>query len=95
MRNFIGFLENEWSLLLKSNSSNLENCWNILRDQLTTTWLEMTGVNVIKIIDIGRSAAEPLNKENIYIFAEEGSETRHQTPKDFIQGEDIVQTQNQ
>lgn len=89
------FLENEWSLLLKSNSSNLENCWNILRGQLTTTWLETVGVNVIKIIDIGQSAAEPLNKENIYIFAEEGSETMYQTPKDFIQGEDIVQTQNQ
>lgn len=88
------FLENEWSLLLKSNSSNLENCWNILRGHLTTTWLETMGVKVIKISDIGQSAAEPLNKENIYIFAEEGSETMYQTPKDFINGEDIVQTQN-
>lgn len=89
------FLENKWSLLLKDNSSNLENCWNILRGQLTTTWLETAGVNVIKIIDIGRSATEPLNKENIYIFVEEGSETMYQIPKDFIQGKDIVQTQNQ
>lgn len=76
------FLEKEWSLLRKLNSSNLENCWNSLRDQLTTTWLEITGVKVIKITDIGRSAAEPLKKDCIYIFEyEEGSETMYQTPK--------------
>lgn len=62
------FLRKERSLLEKSSNSNLENCWNTLRDQLTTTWLEITSVNVIKIIDIGQSAAEPLNKDNIYIF---------------------------
>lgn len=72
------YLEKQWSLLRKLNSSNLENCWNILRDQLTTTWLEITGVNVIKITDIGQSAAEPLKEEYIYIFEyEEGSETMH------------------
>lgn len=62
------FLERNWSLLLKNNSSNLENCWNILRDQLTTTWLETMSVKVIKIIDIGQSAAEPLDENILYIF---------------------------
>jgi hypothetical protein len=72
------FLEKQWSLSKKLDSSNLENCWDNLRDQLTTTWLETAGVNVIKIIDIGQSAAEPLNENDIYIFlCEEGSETMH------------------
>lgn len=31
------FLEKNWSLLSKDSNSNLENCWNNLRDQLTTT----------------------------------------------------------
>lgn len=93
-------LEKEWSLLLKDNNSNLENCWNILRDQLTTTYLETNSVNVIKITDIGQSAAEPLNVDNIYIFDthEEGSETMYQTSKSNVitsrHDEDIVQTQN-
>ena len=87
-------LERNWSLLSKDNNSNLENCWNILRDQLTTAYLEINSANVIKITDIGRSAAEPLNSNNIYIFVEEeGSETMYQAPKSNTQGEDIVQTQ--
>lgn len=89
-------LEKNWSLLLKGSSSNLENCWNTLRDQLTTAYLETKSANVIKITDIGQSAAEPLNKENIYIFdlQEESSETMHQVPKSSnTQGKDIVQTQ--
>lgn len=72
------FLEKQWSLLRKLNSSNLENCWDSLRGLLTTTWLETTGVKVIKITDIGQSAAEPLNEDYIYIFSnEEGSETKN------------------
>ena len=90
-------LEKNWSLLLKDNSSNLENCWDTLRDQLTTAYLETKSANVIKITDIGQSAAKPLNEENIYIFDlhEEGSETMCQAPKseDNSHGEDIVQTQ--
>lgn len=88
-------LERNWSLLSKDNNSNLENCWDILRGQLTTAYLETRGANVIKITDIGQSAAEPLNKENIYIFNlyEEGSETMYQAPKSLTHGEDIVQTQ--
>ena len=56
----------------------MENCWNILRDQLTTTWLETMNVNVIKTTNIGQSAAEPLNEDIIYKFSnEEGSETMY------------------
>lgn len=72
------FLERNWSLLLKSGSSNLENCWDILRGQLTTVWLETMGTNVIKITDIGQSAAEPLDENMIYQFScGEGSETMY------------------
>lgn len=75
-------LEKNWSLFLKENNSNLENCWNILRGQLTTAYLEMNSANVLKITDIGQSAAEPLNDNIIYIFSqEEGSETMYQVPK--------------
>lgn len=63
------FLEKNWSLLLKDKSSNLENCWNTLRGQLTTTWLETMNVKVLKITEIGQSAAEPLNNDYIYRFA--------------------------
>lgn len=87
-------LEKEWSSSLKNDDSNLENCWNILRDQITTTYLETKDVKVIKISDIGQSAVEPLNTNFIYKFVqEEDSETMHQAPKNIIHGEDIVQTQ--
>jgi len=86
------YLQQNWSLFLKENSSNSENCWNNLRDQLTTTWLETTGVNVIKITDIGQSAAEPLNENNIYVFTEEGSETMYRISKRKVVDKDIVQT---
>ena len=90
------FLEKNWSLLSKDSSSNLENCWDTLRDQLTTTWLETMSVKVKKIVDIGQSAAEPLTEDFIYRFSiEEGSETMYQVSKDFkIYDKDIVQTQN-
>lgn len=89
------FLEKNWSLLLKSSSSNLENCWNILRGQLTTTYLETKDVKVLKITDIRQSAAELLNEDYIYIFdsQEEGSETMYQVPKSNAHGKEIVQTQ--
>ena len=53
-------LTHERATLLKNKDVNSENCWNNLRDQITKTWLETTGVNVIKISDIGQSAAETL-----------------------------------
>ena len=75
---FLFYFRKNWSLLLKNNSSNLENCWNNLRDLLTTTWLETMNVNVIKTTNIGQSAAEPLNEDIIYKFSnEEGSETMY------------------
>lgn len=90
-------LAKNWSLLSKDSNSNLENCWNILRGQLTTAYLEMNSANVIRITDIGQSAAEPLNEENIYVFdlQEEGSETMYRAPKSISHGEDIVQTQTE
>lgn len=62
-----GFLREQWFLYMKVYKDNSENCWDILRDQLTTTWFERTDVNVIKITDIGQSAAELLS-DNIYLF---------------------------
>ena len=74
------------SLWLKDHKSMDENCWKLLREKETTTWLEITGVNVLKIPSIGQSAAEPLLKE-------EGSETKHVLPvTSYVVGEDIVQT---
>jgi len=46
--------------LEKSNLENLENCWDTLRASATTTWLETAGVKVIKMWEIGQSAAEPV-----------------------------------
>lgn len=89
-------LETSWSLLLKDNNSNLENCWKTLRNQITTTYLETKNVKVLKISDIGQSATEPLNENIIYKFSqEEGSETMYQAPKSIAHGEDIVQTQTE
>ncbi len=89
-------LEKSWSLLSKDNNSNLENCWKILRDQITTTYLETKDVKVLKISDIGQSATEPLNENIIYRFSqEEGSETMHQASKSTAHDEDIVQTQTE
>lgn len=74
------------ALLLKSNEENFENCWKSLIVPMTTTWLETANVKVIKLWEIGQSAAEPLEKE-------EGSETMHEAPKlNKEQGDDIVQT---
>ena len=55
------YLDLHRSLWLKNQGSNLENCWNTLRDHLTTAWLETASVNVIKIGDIGQPAAKIRN----------------------------------
>ena len=74
------------SVWLKSHISMDENCWKLLREKETTTWLEMTSVNVLRISSIGQSAAELL-------LNEEGSETKHIPPETSkVVGEDIVQT---
>lgn len=70
-------LQHQRSLFLRENSSSPGNCWDNLRVRLTTAWLETTNANVIKISEIGQSAAEPLNSIQEY---EEGSETRSGQP---------------
>lgn len=54
-------LQQSWSSALKNAEENLENCWDTLRDQITTAFLETESANVLKISDIGQSAAEPLS----------------------------------
>lgn len=61
---------------------NEEDCWNSLIAQETTAWLATTGANVIKLSEIGQSAAEPLETE-------EGSETMHFASRT---DDEIVQT---
>jgi len=58
------FLWQERSLWLKDQSKYSENCWDTLRVRLTTAWIEMSSAMVIKISEIGQSAAEPL-KSNV------------------------------
>ena len=65
------------SLWLKDHSKHPENCWNTLRDHLTKAWLETASAKVIRISDIGQSAAEPLSS----LEYGEGSETMHGDPK--------------
>lgn len=76
------FLDIQGVILQECKNENTENCWNNLIVPITTTWLETAGVKVIKIWEIGQSAAEPLSNE-------EGSETMHGTSRT---DEDIVQT---
>lgn len=73
------YLRRHRSLWLKNQSKYDENCWETLRDHLTTAWLETTSAKVIKLGDIGQSAAEPLNDE---MSQEEGSEAMYVDPKD-------------
>lgn len=54
------FLWRERSLWLKDQSKYSENCWKTLRVRLTTAWIEMSNAKVIKLSEIGQSAAEPL-----------------------------------
>lgn len=83
------YLNAQRVILEKSGIENIENCWNNLRVPMTTTWLEMANVKVIKLWEIGQSAAEPLKVST----HEEGSETMHDAPvTEYAVGEDIVQT---
>lgn len=65
------YLDNQRVIIEKSMNDNQGNCWDTLRVPMTTAWLEMTGAKVIKLSEIGQSAAESL-KEKSYA---EGSET--------------------
>jgi len=69
-------------MLEKSSNENGVNCWNNLIVPITTTWLETTNVKVIKIWEIGQSAAKPLESG-------EGSETKDSASREE---DDIVQT---
>jgi hypothetical protein len=57
------YIRAQGALLEKSGSEQNENCWNTLIAPMTTTWLETAGVKVIKLWEIGQSAAEPLNQQ--------------------------------
>jgi hypothetical protein len=70
------YLRAQRVILEKSRNENLENCWNSLIVPMTTTWLETANVKVIKLWEIGQSAAKPLPA----VAYEEGSEAMHQTP---------------
>lgn len=55
------YLRTQGAILSKGNIGNIENCWKNLIAPMTTAWLETTGAKVIKLWEIGQSAAEPLN----------------------------------
>ena len=55
------FLDYQRVIVEKSMTDNQGNCWNNLRVPMTTAWLETSNAKVIKLSEIGQSAAEPLN----------------------------------
>jgi len=80
------FLDDQRVILEKSGNVNLGNCWNNLIIPMTTAWLETTSAKVIKLWELGQSAAEPLSNE-------EGSETSAPgTLTVNAEGDDTVQT---
>lgn len=80
------YLDLQRVILEKSGIENFENCWNTLIAPMTTAWLETTSAKVIKLWEIGQSAAEPLSNG-------EGSETMHETSATgYAVDDDIVQT---
>lgn len=80
------YLDDQRVILEKSGNENLGNCWNNLIIPMTTTWLEITNVKVIKLWELSQSAAAPL-------LNEEGSETcAPSTLTSNVEGEDTVQT---
>jgi hypothetical protein len=68
------YLRTQGAILSKGNIENLENCWKDLIAPMTTAWLETASAKVIKLWEIGQSAAEPCESE-------EGSETMHEAAK--------------
>lgn len=55
------YLDEQRVIVEKSTNENPGNCWNNLIVPITTVWLETTNTKVIKISEIGQSAAEPLS----------------------------------
>lgn len=68
------YLRTQGAILSKGNIENLENCWKDLIAPMTTAWLETASAKVIKLWEIGQSAAEPRESE-------EGPETMHEAAK--------------
>ena len=81
------YLKEMRASLEKSKDVKDENCWKTLIAQITTTWLETAGVKVLKLSEIGQSAAEASKIDKI--CHEEGSETMHVPPKENISMEMI------
>jgi len=59
-RKLHAFLEMQRVILEKSSIDNPENCWKTLITPTTNAWLETAEVKVIRMWEIGQSAAEPL-----------------------------------
>ena len=55
------YLNEQRVIVEKSTNENPGNCWNNLIVPMTTVWLETTNTNVIRISEIGQSAAELLS----------------------------------
>lgn len=55
------YLDEQRVIVEKSTNENPGNCWNNLIVPITTVWLETTNTKVIRISEIGQSAAEPLS----------------------------------
>jgi hypothetical protein len=72
------FLRLQKVIYEKSLDCNSVNCWELLRVDQTTAWLEMTGANVIKLIELDNQQPSLCN--------EEGSETRHGEPDHLVEG---------
>lgn len=58
------YLKVQRVIIEKSMNESQENCWNNLIVPMTTAWLEMTNAKVIKLWEIGQSAAEPLSEQS-------------------------------
>lgn len=55
------FLDLQRVIIEKSVNENAENCWKTLIVPMTTTWLETASVKVVKLWEIGQSAADAPN----------------------------------
>jgi hypothetical protein len=57
------YLQTQRVIIEKSMNENSENCWKALIVPKTTTWLETTGVNVIKLWELGNQQPSCLTAE--------------------------------
>jgi hypothetical protein len=53
------YLDYQRVIIEKSMNENCGNCWKTLIASMTTAWLETTSAKVLKLWEIGQSAAEP------------------------------------